>query len=175
MVGVVARMQLLYLISVWLHILAATIWLGGMAFLVLVVVPWMRRGDRAAGAAMLRETGTRFSTVSFVCFAVIALTGTFNAAYRGVRFSDLLRAEFVHSPFGSALLLKLGLFLTVLALSAYHDFVIGPRATEALMRAPASREAEHLRRTTGLLGRLNALLALLLYGVAVVLVRGCPL
>lgn len=166
-------MHTLYLVSVFVHILAATIWVGGMAFLVLVVVPWLRAsGQRAQAGALLRDTGIRFRSVGWVCFGLIALTATFNAYYRGVRLGDLVRASFVSSTFGTALLLKLGLFVLVLALSGYHDFVVGPRATRALVDA-RPEEAEPLRRRASLLGRLNALLALALYAVAVVLVRGC--
>lgn len=166
-------MHLLYLISVWFHILAATLWLGGMGFLVLVVVPWMRRGNRQQGAVLLRETGLRFRTLGWVCFAVLAVTGTYNSYVRGVRFESFANESFLTSTFGRALLLKLVLFVVVLALSAYHDFKLGPDATRALTQEPASPRAESLRRRASSFGRLNALLALVLYGVAVVLVRGC--
>ena len=56
-------MHALYLLSVWIHILAATVWIGGMSFLVLVVVPWLRRGGRVEAAVFLRETGERFRNV----------------------------------------------------------------------------------------------------------------
>lgn len=166
-------MQLLYLMSVFIHLLAATLWVGGMGFLVLVVVPYLRRGDRAQAAMLLRETGGRFSRVSWVCFLLIALTGSYNAWWRGVRFASLVDPAFLRSPFGRALAIKLLLFALVLALSAYHDFVNGPRATHAVASDPHSAQSEQLRKRASMLGRLNALLALLLYGAAVVLVRGC--
>jgi putative copper resistance protein D len=166
-------MRLIYLLSVWTHLVAATLWVGGMGFLVLVVVPWLRRGDRAQAAILLRDTGRRFRNVGWSCFALLAATGSFNAYYRGVRLSHLFDASFMRSTFGQALTWKLALFITVLLVSAYHDFVNGPRATEAVAMAPHSPEAERLRKRASLLGRLNALLALLLYGAAVVLVRGC--
>lgn len=167
-------MHSLYLVSVWLHILAATAWLGGMLFLVLVVVPWLRGGDRANAAALLRETGVRFRTVGWVCFAVLVVTGTFNLWARGVRSSDFLKAEWLVSPFGQALILKLTLFVVVLLLSFVHDFYVGPRATDAISRAQASPEAKRLRRYASLLGRVNVLLALGLVALGVILVRGSP-
>ncbi len=162
-----------YLLSVWLHVIAATIWLGGMAFLVLVVVPWLRRGDRAQGAVLLRETGRRFRDVGWTCFAVLAATGTFNAYVRGVRISSFTDVRFLRSAFGGALALKIALFAIVLLVSAYHDFSLGPRATTAIAADAQGAQAERLRRSAGRLGRLNALLALALYGAAVVVVRGC--
>jgi putative copper export protein len=167
-------MQALYLLSVWLHILAATAWVGGMLFLVLVVVPWLRRGGRQNAAAFLRETGTRFRSVGWVCFGILLVTGTFNLWVRGVRLADFSRSEWLASPFGKSVLLKLGGFALVLMVSALHDFRVGPRATLAIERDPQSKEAIVLRRQASLLGRANALLALAVVAVAVTLVRGWP-
>lgn len=166
-------MYKLYLVSVYCHVIAATVWLGGMGFLVLVVVPWMRGGERALGAKILRETGTRFRDVAWTCFAVVLVTGTFNLRFRGVRFASFASPDFYASVFGHAVVTKLALFGLVVALSAYHDFVLGPAATSALMKAPASPEAERLRKRASTMGRLTALLALALFGAGVVLVRGC--
>ena len=166
--------RILYLVSVWLHILAATTWIGGMLFLVLVVVPWLRRGGRAAGAAFLRETGERFRSVGWACFAIVLVTGSFNLWVRGVRIGSFFNAAWRETPFGRAVLWKLGVFAVVLAVSAYHDFVIGPRATRALAADPRSAEAEALRRRASLLGRINAVLAFVLVALAVFLVRGWP-
>ena len=167
-------MRTLYLVSVWLHILAATIWIGGMFFLVLVVVPWLRQGGRAGAGAFLRETGTRFRTVGWVCFGVLAVTGTFNLWIRGVRPRFFLDADWLSSSFGRTVALKLGVFTIVLAISATHDFIVGPRAATVLERDPGSPEAAGLRRMASLLGRANALLALALLAIAVALVRGWP-
>jgi putative copper export protein len=167
-------MRVVYLLSVWLHILAATTWTGGMAFLVFVVVPWLRRGDRARAAAVLRETGSRFRIVGWSCFAVLAATGTFNLWFRGVHAADIVRADWLRTPFGQALAAKLSAFALVLAVSAVHDFAVGPRAARAAEREPGSPRAERLRRAASRLGRANALLALIAIAAAVVIVRGGP-
>jgi putative copper export protein len=165
-------MHALYLISVWIHILAATVWIGGMLFLVLVVVPWLRRGDRANAAVFLRETGQRFRDIGWACFGILLVTGTFNLWIRGVRLSDFARIEWLSSPFGQTTLVKLGAFAVVLMVSAMHDFVVGPRATTAIARDPRSPQAQAARRRASLLGRANVLLALVLVAAGVMMVRG---
>lgn len=164
----------LYLASVWLHILAAATWIGGMLFVVLVVVPWLRRGDRAQAANFLRQTGERFRTVGWVCFAILAVTGTFNLYIRGMHLGDLFRPEWRASGFGHAVALKLFAFAAVLAVSAVHDFYVGPRAVVAGQADPRAPEAERLRRAASWLGRINAVLALILVAAAVFIVRGWP-
>lgn len=167
-------MHTLYFISVALHILAATIWIGGIAFLVLVVVPWLRSGSRVAAGAFLRETGLRFRNVGWTCFGVLIVTGTFNLWYRGVRPWHFIDPAWLRSSFGSAIALKLAVFAAVLGISVIHDFSVGPRATRALEQDPTGPEAARLRRQASLLGRANALLALALLVIAVAIVRGWP-
>lgn len=167
-------MHTLYLLSVWIHVLAAMAWMGGMFFLVLVVVPWLRSGNGEGAGVFLRETGERFRAVGWVCFALLTVTGTYNLWFRGVRFGSFVDAQWLASDFGQAVLWKLGLFAVVLAVSGYHDFFIGPRAARAIERSAGSAQTQALRRRASLLGRANALLALFIAAVAIMLVRGCP-
>ena len=167
-------MRLLYLTSVWLHILAATVWMGGLFFLVLVVVPWLRSGTATDAGAFLRETGERFRFVGWICFGASLVTGTFNLWMRGVRPSLLVDPAWWSSPFGSATGLKLGVFGLVVVISAIHDFGVGPRAVEVMEHDPNSTEAARLRKQASVLGRLNGVLALALLALGVVIVRGWP-
>ncbi len=167
-------MHTLYLVSVWLHILAATVWVGGMLFLVLVVVPWLRKGGRVDAAVFLRETGNRFRNVAWVCFLIVLVTGTFNLWVRGVRLGDFTRSEWLASSTGHTVLTKLSVFVVVLIVSAVHDFVMGPRATDAIAKNPRSPEAQSARRKASLFARVNVLLALTLVALGVMIVRGSP-
>jgi len=167
-------MHALYLISVWIHILAATVWIGGMLFLVLVVVPWLRKGGSSNPAVFLRESGVRFRNVAWTCFVVLVVTGTFNLWVRGVRLSDFGRTEWLQSAFGETVLVKLGAFLLVLLVSAVHDFLVGPRATTAISLDARSSQARTERRRASVLGRINVLLGLVILAAAVMLVRGVP-
>ncbi len=166
-------MSTLYLASVWLHILAATVWVGGMLFLVLVVVPWLRKGKTDA-AVFLRETGRRFRNIGWICFALLFVTGCFNLWVRGVRLTSFVDPQWLGSSFGKTVMLKLAFFILVLLASAAHDFVLGPLATRAIAANPRSADAQRLRRRASLLGRTNVLFALVLIALGVMIVRGTP-
>lgn len=167
-------MQALYFFSVYLHILSAITWIGGMFFMVLVLVPFLRKGDRATAAKVMREGGTRFRDVGWVCFVLLLITGTFNLYIRGVRLTSFVDPAWLSSDFGRTVLWKLGVFALVVAVSAVHDFILGPMATQAVTADPRSAEAEKLRRRASQLGRVNVLLALVLVALGVSLVRGLP-
>jgi putative copper resistance protein D len=169
-----AAMRVLYLTSVWIHILAAIIWIGGMTFLVLVLVPWLRAGGRARGAALLRDIGGRFRTVGWICFAVLLVTGSVNLWARGVRVVDLTSSHWWQVPFARALAWKLGVFALVLLASALHDFWLGPRASVLMQQAPETGATERLRRAAALIGRSNLLFAMALVAFGIILVRGWP-
>ncbi|MBL8957987.1 MAG: DUF4149 domain-containing protein [Myxococcaceae bacterium] len=161
-----------YELSVWLHVLAACAWVGGMVFLVVVLVPVVKRGDAALAAALIEGSGRRFRTLGWVCLGTLLATGTLNMHFRGIHFGDFFDGSFAQNPVARPLALKLLLFAAVLALSAVHDFLVGPRATAAWRRAPSSPEARAGRRQASLFGRVNGVLALLIVLLAVFVARG---
>jgi uncharacterized membrane protein len=110
-----------YLASVWLHVLAAMTWIGGMVVFVVVVMPYFRRQPEAVKTAFLSWFGPRFRAVSWTCFAILASTGTFNLWARGVRVADFMRPEWHATPFGQLVLLKLTLVGVAVLLTIVHD------------------------------------------------------
>lgn len=162
----------LHLFSVWLHIVAAAVWIGGMAFLVLVLVPVIRAPEhREFFSSLMHRTGKRFRWVGWACLAVLVVTGFVNVASR-FGWEGLWRSEMWRSSFGRVLVVKLVVVALVLLLSVVHDFVVGPRAMALWQENPGAKAAARLLGAARWLGRLNFLLALIVVGLAVMLVRG---
>jgi uncharacterized membrane protein len=167
--------MLLYELSVWLHILAACAWLGGMAFLVIVLVPMLRRGELATVALhVVEHSGRRFRALGWGCLATLIVTGTINMAFRGVGWLDVFDLAAAPNPMVQVLRWKLLLVFTVLVVSALHDFWLGPRAARRWRAEPSSAQAARERRTAALLGRVNGLLSVAIVLLAVAVVRGWP-
>jgi copper resistance protein D len=164
-----------YLFAVWLHLLAAAVWIGGMIFLALVLVPVSREAPhRALAASLFHSTGIRFRIVGWACLALLVATGLVNLAVRGYGWADLTSGRLWQGPFGHVLAVKLAVVVLILALSALHDFWLGPRATRVWRADPSSPAALRLRRQASLFGRVTLLLALLVVALGVLLVRGVP-
>jgi uncharacterized membrane protein len=165
-----------YQLNVFIHILSAIVWVGGMLFLALVIVPVARRMPPAERGALLGVLGRRFRTVGWICIALLIVTGIFNAGFRGVTWESFLSGGFLANWFGQVLAVKLVLVAAMIAISAWHDFVVGPASVGLLERDdPAEAdEAARARLQASWLGRLNGLLALTVLALAVFLVRGLP-
>jgi copper transport protein len=117
----------------WLHLVAVGLWVGGLAWLVLAT----RKVKGPERATAIR----RFSQIAFVAVVVIAVTGVQRA------ISEVGTTRVVHSlvdtGFGVVLLVKVGLFILLLALAARNRYVNVPRVTAG------SRGVGALRRTVG--------------------------
>lgn len=163
-------MRTLYLANVFAHILAAMIWIGGSAFIALVLAPSLRRDPGSAKA--LRAAAWRFRTVGWISLGVLLATGAANLAFRGIGFDALLTGAAFRGAAGHALAVKLGAFAALLAISGLHDFRWGPAAVRALEADPGSPEALRGRRRAARVGRFVLLLGLLIVVAAVVFVRG---
>ncbi len=114
-------MRGVYLTSVWLHVLAAMTWIGGMVVFVAAVMPYFRRRPEAEKASFLEWFGQRFRVISWTCFSILAVTGTFNLWARGVRPADFLRADWHQTTFGQMVTVKLTLVAVAVLLTILHE------------------------------------------------------
>jgi putative copper resistance protein D len=68
-----------YLISMYIHVIAAVVWTGGMLFLGLVVVPITQALQPPdSGARVVRAADRRFRNITWVCIAALLVTGVMN-------------------------------------------------------------------------------------------------
>jgi putative copper resistance protein D len=161
-----------YFVLVTIHVLAALLWLGGMLFLGVVGAPVLRAIEPPAlRQRLFNELGRRFRTVGWIAIATLVVTGVLLLRARGLlHWSGVFGSPaFWRSTLGLALAAKLATVVTMIAVSAVHDFLLGPAAGRA---TPGSPGAIALRRRAALLARVNALVGILLVVAAVRLVRG---
>lgn len=161
-------MELVYVVSVFLHLLAAAFWVGGMLFLAVVVVPALR--GVAERVRLVERIGVIFERVGIGALVLLFLTGVFNLWWRVGSWEALW-----DTSLGQMGLLKVGIFLLMSGLSLWHNRGIGRRAVRLLQQMPGSREAERLRRYSSWVGRFVLLLSLVLVLLGVLLARGFSL
>lgn len=96
------------------HLLAASIWLGGM----LVIVLFLREGifaKEGEGHDMYWATMEKYSLWALFSVAVLAISGVINASLLIPDFHSL-----VGTAYGKTLLIKIGLLVFMLIFGAYH-------------------------------------------------------
>ncbi len=106
------------LLSVWLHVLGITAWIGGLAYQSLVVLPEARR---SADARVFVEIARRGRPLSWGAACLVVLTGFYNVTRLGPL--DRVMAT------GAALVLasKFVIVLGMISLAAQRDFGQVPR------------------------------------------------
>ena len=123
-----------------LHLLAAGAWLGALPPLALMLVRAARAGTPAAAVIAARAT-RQFSTVAIACVGALLVTGGLNAWYLVGTPAALFG-----TPYGQLLLLKLALFVLMVALAAGNRFRLMPRVAAAAEGTADPRTIAAMRR-----------------------------
>lgn len=167
------NVRTVYLVSVWLHVFAAVVWIGGMVFLAAVLVPTLRRAEPQSGTTtILHRILLRFRWVGWAALALLILTGLFNLGYRGYDLADLWTGAIWQGGFGQVLFFKLLLVALTLAMSVAHDFLLGPQTIKQIHVKPDAPRTAMLRWCARWVGRLTLVLVLLILWLAILLPRG---
>jgi copper transport protein len=105
-----------------LHVVLASLWVGGLLAVVAVLVPLAQGMAPPARRRVLSEALPRFSTIALIAWAALGLTGLYSAWLQVGSVDALL-----HTGYGKALMTKLLLLIPILALAAFNLLVVTNR------------------------------------------------
>jgi copper transport protein len=120
------------------HVLSASVWVGGTVALVFVGVPAIRRLEGEARATAMRALGRRWRPLGWSAMGIAIVSGLWLTDEHG----GLNRAA-LESDFDRVLIVKSALVLLLCVGALLHDYVLGPRLQRELRaaapQAPATR------------------------------------
>jgi copper transport protein len=148
------------------HVLAASVWVGGIACLLFALPAATRLLEGPDRSRLLLATLARFSPLALACVIAIALTGAVQA-YIDVRSVDGL----LHTTYGALVLVKVVLFLALLG----FGWVNRERVIPALTRlADIGQSPGHSGRTARRSMRGELTLMIAVFGVTAALISYAP-
>jgi uncharacterized membrane protein len=141
----------------WLHLLAASLWIGGMMYIATIYLPILKGHSLIERVHSLLTTLPYYSTLAIVGVIVMTISGPFNAAVHMTSWEQLLT-----TAYGRALIVKVLLVGALLITSAIHVGIFRPRlakdykkylsligATEPTIETEAARLASVLHAVRG--------------------------
>ncbi|MDA8414273.1 MAG: CopD family protein [Desulfobacteraceae bacterium] len=114
--------EILLVAVMWLHLTATIVWLGGIAFILLVALPSARQVLRGEAGGLMGEVTRRFTPMANLSIVFMFLSGIFLMAMNGNISGELLKGEH-----GAAMLLKIFLFLLMAGVHFFRGKVLAPR------------------------------------------------
>jgi len=143
-------------VNPWLHILAATIWVGPQVFLFVAAIPAVRTiEDMQVRTRVMRMITTRFGWLGWGALAVLVVTGI------GQLYShDLDTDQLFELNFGVIFQVKMSLLIVTVILTALHSFVLGPRVLNMQESMAGEEEIAPIRRWQIIVSAVNAVVAL---------------
>jgi copper resistance protein D len=124
----------------FLHLTAAAAWAGTLLPLALVLAT---AENETASVALARTATVRFSAFGIASVATLLITGSINTWYLAGSIPALTETDYGH-----LLLIKIALFLVMVAIAAINRLVLTPRLVQTASAAQARRVLLQLRINT---------------------------
>lgn len=157
----------IYVLSVFIHIVSACIWLGGMLFLILAFIPGIK--NHPDKVDLIASVSLKFRTVGTIALVLLLISGYIQLEYRGIQWDIDF---FLNNTFGKIAGLKILVFIGIIFISIFHDYFLGTKAIEAWKKDPEHSETLRLRNLSRLMGRTSFLLAIIAVFLGVLISRG---
>ncbi|MEO8541529.1 MAG: hypothetical protein ABI577_17435 [bacterium] len=136
----------LHILFIWLHILGVALLVGPQFFIAYAWIPASRGiQDMPTRIAAMRVVTRRFGYIGGAGLVLIVLAGSYLISNWRDYYSVPADTGFTDLRFGVVFIIKMTLFLLMLAALAVHMFILGPRQMdrlEAQARGQGVSEAE---------------------------------
>lgn len=143
-------------VNPWIHILAATIWVGPQVFMFVAAVPAVRTiEDMQIRAKVMRVITTRFNYLAWGALTVLVITGIANLYEHDLDVDQLFDLNF-----GIIFQVKMTLLTATVVLTGLHSFVFGPRVLRMQESAADEAEIAPTRRWSIIISAVNMIIAL---------------
>lgn len=163
----------MYFLALLFHFFAATFWVGGMLFFVLIFRPVYKDKELSdVKTLLLLKIALQFRKISYYVFIILICSGVGIAYIKGY-FDMYSQVSYWISPHGRIFLIKMILFLLLLFSSVLHDFLIGPIAFKEMQNGVRSDSSS--RKYASIFGRINLLISLLIAVLGLAYSRGISL
>ncbi len=113
---------ILAILGDWLHLLAASLWVGGMMYIAAIYLPTLKRNSLIEQIGSLLKTLPHFSPLALTGVIILSLTGPLNATVHMTSWNQLYT-----TAYGRALVVKVLLVGGMLLTSAIHVWGFRPR------------------------------------------------
>jgi uncharacterized membrane protein len=125
----------LEVVLVAIHVVAATVWVGGTIALTFIAVPAIRKLTGEPRQLAMRTLGRRWRPIGWSALLVLVSTGV-PLAYHVLPGSGAC----AKAVFG----VKMGIFAGLLVFGYLHDFVLGPRLAQEIREGREERSRRPL-------------------------------
>jgi copper transport protein len=110
----------------WLHLLAASLWVGGMLYITIIYLPILKQKALLEGVRSLVSILPHYAALAITGMLILLVTGPFTATLHINTFEQLIATEY-----GRTLIVKGVLVVALIVTSALHIGLLRPRLAKS--------------------------------------------
>jgi len=157
-------------IIIWIHLISASVWVGGSIFIGIVLAPLLKTmSDSLEGRLRIMfRVGRRFNKIAIPSLIILIITGIYNSQ------SILSKPEFLlDSNYGIVLVIKIILVIALIVTFVAHVKTISKEKENKIMSNRMSNvEIQKIRKRVIILGQITIALSVAILFMAALLNSG---
>jgi len=153
----------------WVHLISASIWVGGSLFLGVVLAPLLKTISESVDGrlAIMIRVGRKFNKIAIPSLGILIATGLYNS------YNILTRQELFSTNYGIILIIKIILVIALIAVFVTHIRIIRPEIERKIESKEMSQDSvQKLRSQIILLGRIIVFISVAVLLMAAMLDAG---